>query len=338
MTTQLNFWRRLPRPVYVLAPMVGVTDAAYRRTFARYGKPDVMFTEFVSVDGICSPGQAGILRQLQLTEAERPLVAQLYGALPENFRVAARFVADLGFDGIDLNMGCPAKDVEKYGAGAALIKQPCLAREIIEAARDGAAGLPVSVKTRIGYRTSEIESWLAQLVAAGPAAITLHARTRNEMSKVPARWGVVRQAVELARALQPDDALRPLIIGNGDVDSLAAAAARVAETGCDGVMVGRGTFGNPWFFNRNVSRDGLPQEQILSVMLEHTALFLELFGNSRPFEVMKKHFKAYVGGFDGAARMRARLMAAEDFGEVEALVGDILRGLDAQAVEPVSAA
>jgi nifR3 family TIM-barrel protein len=323
MTRRANFWREQPRPLFVLAPMVGVTDAAFRRMFAQYGKPAAMWTEFVSVDGLCSRGRDSLLGELQFTDAERPMVAQLYGADPANFKEAARFVAGLGFDAIDINMGCPARDVEKHGAGSALIRDPALARRVVEAAKEGAGGLPVSVKTRIGYRVNEIETWLPQLMAAGPEAVIFHARTRNEMSKVPARWKVVARAVELAREIEPDAPRRPLILGNGDVKSLAEAQARVAETGCDGVMIGRGSFGNPWFFNRAVNRDDLPRETVLDVMLEHTALFLELFGETKRFEVMKKHYKAYVGGFEGAPQTRARLMAARDYAEV----AEIVRGI-----------
>ena len=323
MTSHANFWRQLNKPVFVLAPMVGVTDSAFRQVFAKYGKPDAMFTEFTSADGLCSPGRNAVLRQLERTAAEHPLVVQLHSSKPDNFREAARLVAELGFDGIDINMGCPAKEVEKFGAGAALIKKPQLAQEAVWACQDGSGGLPVSVKTRIGYRCNEIETWLPALLAAEPTAITLHARTREEASRVPARWDVVAQAVQIAGALVPDAARRPLILGNGDVDSLPGARARVAETGCDGVMIGRGCFGNPWLFDPAVVRAELPFPTVLDVMLEHTALWLSLYQGSRPFEMMKKHFKAYVGGFTGAPQVRAQLMAANDFAEVKAIVAGL---------------
>jgi nifR3 family TIM-barrel protein len=324
MTTHANFWRSLPRPVLVLAPMVGVTDAAFRRIIAKYGKPHVLWTEFISADGLCSPGRRHILRDLWKTEAERPIVCQLHSGKPENFRKAAAQIAELGFDGIDINMGCPAKEVEKHCAGAALIRQPRLAQECIAACQDGGGGLPVSVKTRIGYSANEADTWLAALLAARPAALIVHARTRDEMSRVPARWDVVAQTVSIARGLYPNADERPLVLGNGDVESLAAARTRASEAGADGVMIGRGIFGNPWLFNPDVERENLTQEEILSVMLEHTRLFLELYGSSRPFEMMKKHYKAYCGGFRGAAEVRAELMAANDYADVERIVGAVL--------------
>lgn len=315
-----GFWSSLPRPFFVLAPMSGVTDVAYRRIIACYGRPDVTWTEFVSANALVSPGRKGVIHDLWYSEAERPIVAQLYGAKPDNFRGAAQLCVELGFNGIDLNMGCPAKDVEKRGAGAALIRTPQLAREVIAATQDGAGALPVSVKTRIGYRCNEIDDWLGTLIEARPAAITIHARTRNEMSKVPARWDVVAQAVALAGSPSPD---RPYILGNGDVADLAQARERVAQTGCDGVMIGRGIFGNPWLFNQAVERDTLALRERLEVMLEHTALYIELLGGIKPLDLMKKHYKAYASGFDGVAELRARLMAANDYAEISAVVRSV---------------
>lgn len=314
-----GFWSNITRPCFVLAPMSGVTDAAYRRVIARYGKPDVTWTEFVAVDGLLSPGRWRLEPDLWFTEAERPIVAQIHGCRPDNFRIVAKQIVEMGFDGIDINMGCPAKDVERHGSGASLIKKPALAREIIAACIDGAGPLPVSLKTRIGYKTDETESWLAGMLDSGISALTIHARTRNEMSAVPARWDTVARVAQLARELIPDPALRPLIIGNGDVKSLAEAQARVDETGCDGVMIGRGIFGNPWFFNRAVERDELPLREVVDVMLEHTSLFIELLSEHKQLEVMKKHYKAYVNGFEGAPELRNQLMLARDFEEIKAL-------------------
>lgn len=314
-----GFWKELARPCFVLAPMVGVTDAAFRRIIARYGKPDVMWTEFISADGLCSRGRDALLHDLWFDDLERPILAQLYGGNPEKMREAARFCIELGYDGIDINMGCPDKTVEKHGAGSILIKRPQLAAELIEAAREGAGEHPVSVKTRIGYHDNQIEEWLATLIEAGPAVVTIHARTRDEMSKVPARWDVIERSAQLARELVPDDDRRPLILGNGDIRNLHDAREVSEETGCDGVMIGRGIFGNPWLFNREVERDDLPFEQIIEVMLEHTALYCELFGEIKPFEPMKKHYKAYVTGFRGAAELRDRLMQATDLAEVQLL-------------------
>ncbi len=320
---QFGFWSELPRPFFALAPMSAVTDAAFRRVIARCGRPDITWTEFVSADGLCSPGRARMMHDFWYTEAERPIVAQLFGARPEKFREAAKLVHELGFNGIDINMGCPAREVERRCAGAALINNHALARAIIEATRDGAGGLPVSVKTRIGYRNNQIDEWLAALIDADPAAITIHARTRDEASRVPARWDVVAHAAALARELRSDPATRPLIIGNGDVKDLAGGRDRVEESRCDGVMIGRGIFGNPWLFNRDVNRDDLPLREILEVLLEHTALYIELLGEIKPLELMKKHFKAYVSGFEGAAELRGRLMDAADYQQLSTIVQSV---------------
>jgi nifR3 family TIM-barrel protein len=333
-----GFWDNLTRPAVVLAPLAGVTDAAFRRVIARWGKPPAMWTEFVSADGLCSAGRDNILHDLWYSEAERPIVGQLVGGNPESFRQAARLLVELGFDGVDINMGCPVREVEKRKAGAALIRHPQLAAEIVAAAKDGAGHLPVSVKTRIGYRENEIEPWLTALIDAQPAAITIHARTRDEMSKVPARWDVVADAAALARRLCPDAAQRPLIIGNGDVATPADALRHAALSGCDGVMIGRGIFGNPWLFSTTVRKEDLPLAEVLDVLLEHTSMYVELLGARKPIELMKKHFKAYVHGFDGAAELRAALMATMDYDELKATIARLKSEASAwaRAAEPLA--
>lgn len=298
-----SFWEQLQRPFFIQAPMEDVTDAAFRRLIARMGKPDVMFTEFTSADGLILAPAAGkktLLKKLLFVEGERPIVAQLFSATPSRMEAAAMLCKELGFDGIDINMGCPDRSVEKSGCGAALIKNPENARALIRAAQK--AGLPVSVKTRIGYNKDELDTWLPQLLAENPVAITIHARTRKEMSDVPARWEHVKQAVEIRDRLGS----KALIVGNGDVKNLEEARARAAETGCDGVMLGRAIYGNPWLYAK---RDAppTPQERI-EALIEHIKLFDELLGDTANFATMKKHFKAYISGWDGAKDLRVRLM------------------------------
>ncbi len=315
-----SFWQTIKRPIFALAPMANVTDAAFRRIIARHGKPDVMWTEFVSCDGLCSAGRERLLPDFWFTSEERPIVAQIFGATPEHFYACAQLAQELGFDGIDINMGCPDRAVERQGAGAALINNPGLAAAIIRETKRGAGGLPVSVKTRIGYRANTLSTWLPQLLEAEPAAITIHARTRDEMSKAPAHWDAVAEAVEIVdRAYGgPRDASRPVILGNGDIETLDGAEERVRETGADGVMMGRGIFGNPWLFSR---RDRPPEvAERLRVLVEHTTLFEELFSGYKGYDVMKKHFKAYVHGFDGAKELRIALMGARNAAEVEKIV------------------
>jgi len=338
----------------MLAPMADVTDAAFRRLIVSRGKPDVVWTEFVSADGLCfadAAGRAKLLKDLIYTEAERPIVAQFFTSKPENMEQVAALAVELGFDGIDINMGCPDKSIEKQGAGAALIKTPKLAREIISAAKRGASGVPVSVKTRVGFNKSELEKWLPELLAEEPAAITIHARTRKEMSKVPARWEEVGRAVEIRNeflAMKKSAGhgdFETLIFGNGDVKNLTEAEEKVRQSGADGVMLGRAVFGNPWLFDRTRSKDkfdkrgdlvgintdivntgvagavnGISIKERLETLVEHTKLFEEILGDVKNFAIMKKHFKAYVNGWDGAKELRMKLMGAENFSEVEKII------------------
>lgn len=316
-----------------LAPMANVTDAAFRRIIAKYGKftrpdgmrgggPAVMFTEFVSADGLVSRGREHLLIDLLYSESERPIVAQLFSGNPEKMYEAAKLIKELRFDGLDINMGCPDRSIEKSGAGAALIKNPTLAREIIRAAKEGSQ-LPVSIKTRLGYNKDTLEEWLPELLTERPAAITLHARTRKEMSKVPARWERVTRAVEI----REDFKSKTLILGNGDVMSIAEAQKRAEETGADGVMLGRAIFGNPFLFARQKGDLGFTIYDLrkrLEVMVEHARLFEELLGKHKSFALMKKHFKAYVEGFAGAKELRMKLMEADSASEVENIVARFL--------------
>jgi len=317
-----NFWKNLEKPFFVLAPMADVTDAAFRRIIAKYGAPDVFWTEFVSADGLCSPGRKVLLLDLEFSRKERPIVAQLFTAHPDKMREAAALCQKLGFDGIDINMGCPDRSIEKQGAGAAMIKTPKIARAVIRAAREGAPKLPISVKTRIGWSKNEIATWIPEILEEGVSALTIHCRTRKELSLVPARWEHVREVVALRDRLAPDT----LVIGNGDVRDLLDAREKAREYGADGVMLGRAIFGNPWLFS------GLHGEQIvptvrekLEVCVEHTKLFEKLLGGIKNFAIMKKHYKAYVNGFDGAKELRIHLMECENAKEVGKRVKEFLK-------------
>lgn len=343
--TARNFWLTLPKPIMVLAPMADVTDPAFRVLIAKYGKPDVTWTEFVSADGLCSPGREHLLKDLAYTEAERPIVAQLFSSVPEKMEEAAWLVQELGFDGIDINMGCPDRAIERQGCGAAMIKDPQRAKEIIRAAKRGAPNISVSVKTRLGFNTDELETWLPALLEERPAVITIHARTRKEMSKVPAKWERVKRTVEIRDSLFGEDPQRPLIFGNGDVTDLKDAYEKVAQTGADGIMLGRAIFGNPWLFsneNREAQRPFSPfwhaessdhepisAEEIsrrLRMGVEHSKLFEHMLPH-KSFQIMKKHFKAYCTGWHGAKQLRIKLMEAKDVKEIEEIVESYLAEL-----------
>ena len=315
----MSFLHNLPRPFFIMAPMANVTDAAFRSIIAKYGKPDVMYTEFVSANGLMSPGREVLLKDLLYSQPERPIIAQLFTADPEKMHGAAKLIQELGFDGIDINMGCPDKNVMKQGAGACLIKNPTLARELMKAARAGAPNIPLSVKTRIGDTKNTLKDWLPELLAEKPEMVIVHGRTRKEMSKVPARWETIAEAVEIARGSGT------LIVGNGDVVDTADAKAKAEMTGCDGVMLGRAIFGNPWLFNtaKNISDISIPER--LGVMIEHSKLFMELLGDIKSFHIMRKHYKAYANGFDGAKELRIELMKTENVQEVEEIVKKFLQ-------------
>ncbi len=286
-----------------MAPMEDVTDAAFRQMFALHGKPHVTYTEFTSADGLVlapEPGKSKLLKKFLYSNNERPIVAQLFSASPERMEAAARLAQGMGFDGVDINMGCPDKAVEKQGCGAGLIKNPELAVELMRAVRRGAPNLPLSVKTRIGYNTDELERWVPQILAEEPVTLTLHLRTRKEMSDVPAHWERMRDAVALRDSLGS----KTLLVGNGDVRDLADARAKALETGCDGIMLGRAIFGNPWLFSEHIAT---PSERV-EALSEHLRIFESLLGTTTHYAVMKKHFKAYINGWDNAKELRVRLM------------------------------
>ncbi|MBI5400537.1 MAG: tRNA-dihydrouridine synthase [Candidatus Yonathbacteria bacterium] len=323
----LGFWANLPKPFFALAPMADVTDSAFRQMIAKHsrhgeagGGPDVFWTEFVSADGLCSPGREVLKRDLAFTEREHPIVAQIFGAHPEHMQKTAELIRELGFDGIDINMGCPDKSIEKQGAGSAHMKNPKLAQEVIRAVMAGAVNIPVSVKTRVGYNKENLDEWLGMILETKSAVITVHARTRRELSLVPANWDYVKRSVELARGTGT------LIMGNGDVMSLADGEAKAKATGADGVMIGRAIFGTPWFFDRARTVPPTLAEKF-EILIEHTHLYEKLLGDIKNFAIMKKHYKAYAHGFDGAKELRVHLMEAKNADEVEHIARAFLKSL-----------
>lgn len=359
----MSFWEKLPTPFLTVAPMADVTDVAFRRMLAKYsshrradgtiGGPDVMWTEFVSADGLLLAPESGrekLMADLKYCEEERPIVAQLFTRHVEHMEKISRLCLELGFDGVDINMGCPAGAIIDQGCGSAMIKTPDLAREVIRAAKAGAksetGGIPVSVKTRLGYNTDQVEDWIPVLLAENIDALTVHARTRKEMSKVPARMERLRRVVELRNEISP----KTKIIGNGDILSPEDGKAKALNFGLDGAMIGRALFGNPWFFHptkrlphrlinlptSGVDRDTLLQLDVenqsleyvtikerLDVLVEHSRLFVELLPH-KSFAIMKKHYKAYVGGWPGSADLRLKLMECDNVDAVAKVVDDYL--------------
>ena len=301
MKNPRGFWKELKRPIFCLAPMIDVTDAAFRQIIAGLGKPDVFFTEFVSCRGLFSPGRPKLMKLLKYDESQRPIAAQLFGREPEYFYKTAQMMQELKFDGIDINMGCPDKNICKQGSGAALIEEPELAKEIIRATQEGAGELPVSIKTRIGFKRRATEEWLSHLLETEPVAITAHLRTAKEMSKVAAHW----EEMAIASALFKDS--ETLLLGNGDLRDLNHARAMIEQYDIDGAMMGRAIFGNPWLFNKERSPESIPLEERLEVMQRHADTFVEVFGDEKNFLIMRKHLREHAAGYNGAKELRIAL-------------------------------
>lgn len=306
-----GFWDKLKKPIFALAPMMDVTDSAFRQIVAEQSSPSVMWTEFVSVAGLCSAGKDFLTKRfLRFKKKEQPLVAQLFGNNPNDFRRAAQIIRKLKFDGIDINMGCPEKKIVKEGSGAALLQSPQLARDIILATKEGAGDLPVSIKIRLGFTKIDWQDWLGVLLEAQPAVITIHGRTRKEMSKVLTHWDEIGKIVEFVRNKMPKGDW-PLIIGNGDIKTVAEAMQKIERYRLDGVMIGRAVIGNPWFFDHQKSIEQIPLSEKLKILLKHTKIFETTFPD-RHFAVIKKHYHAYIAGFIGAKKLRTDLMACDD--------------------------
>ncbi len=318
-----GFWKDLPRPFSVLAPMADVTDVPFRRIVAECGRPDVFYTEFVSAAGLTSAGHDKLIQNLSFLPSEKPIVAQFFGSDPKQFYTCATMARELGFDGIDINMGCPVGKIIKQGSGISLCKTPELAKEIIAATKEGAGNLPVSVKTRIGLGTIEIERWLGALLECDLPVLIIHLRTMKEMSKVPAHWELMPQIAAMAHARGT------LIVGNGDVMSHADILERHKQTGVDGVMVGRGIFHNPWLFNPVVDPLTVSPKERLELLIRHTRYFEEFWKDKNSFNVLKRFYKVYVSNWDGAKDLRVQLMETKNSAEVYAIVEPYLKTLEA---------
>ncbi len=308
MKEVLRNLKELDRPFSVLAPMEDVTDVVFREIVEKCGAPDLFFSEFTSVEGMFSPGADEVKMRLEKKESATPLFAQIWGIRPENYYRGAKEIVALGFDGIDLNMGCPVRKITKQGACSALIRNHKLAGEIIGAVKEGAGDLPVSVKTRVGFDVIDTENWIGFLLEQGLDMLTVHGRIASEMSSKPNNWDEVGKAVVLRDEIAPET----LIVGNGDVESLKHGREISERLGLDGFMIGRGVFNNPWVFNESVNIDDVTIEQRLGLLKEHVELFERTWGERKNFAIMKKFFKMYVKGFDGAGELRNSLMECRD--------------------------
>lgn len=303
----VNIWRSLPQPIFILAPMEDVTDTVFRRIVAGVGAPHLFFTEFAYVDGLVTKGRKAISRRFVHTDAEQPLIAQIWGLNPENFYTVAKQLAagEYGpFAGIDLNMGCPERNIVRRGACSGLIDHPDRAIEIIQATKAGAGGLPVSVKTRCGTTRWTTEAWAGLLLEQDLAALTIHGRIAREMSNFPARWEEIARVVSLRDAAGKET----LIIGNGDVASYRDGLEKAATYGVDGVMVGRGIFANLWFFNPAIDPAAVPLHERLALLAQHIRLWRATWEGQKNFESLKKFYKTYLAGLPDTADLQRALM------------------------------
>lgn len=315
-----NFWAELPKPFFILAPMEDVTDVVFRHVVKEAGAPDVFFTEFTNSDSFCHPdGIESVRGRLAFTEDEQPMVAHIWGDKPEFFREMSITLADMGFKGIDLNMGCPVPNVAERGKGSGLILRPEVAAELIEAAKAG--GLPVSVKTRLGFTdTAEMEEWISHLLKQDIANLSVHMRTRKEMSKVAAHWELIPRIVELRDEIAP----QTLITINGDILDRQMGLELAEKYGVDGLMIGRGIFKNPYAFEKE------PQEHSPKELIGLLRLQLDLqdkYAEQVPRSIVGLHrfFKIYVKGFPGANDLRVSLMNTKSTAEVREILADFER-------------
>lgn len=328
-----SFWQQISRPIIALAPMEDVTDTVFREVIRSVSSTEalnLLFTEFTSTDGLCNEiGRKNVSARLLVSDSEREwlnktntkLVAQIWGSDPEKFLKSAQLITEMGqFDGIDINMGCPVKKVVKNKSCSALINYPELAREIIVATKEG-THLPVSVKTRLGFNEVITEKWIGNLLDEHPAAITIHGRTQKMQSEGEAMWGEVGKAVRLRN----DRNSETLILGNGDVTSYDMAISHVQQYGVDGVMVGTGVFKNPWMFNQQSTE--ITMEMRISLLKKHIQLYDQFWGKTQNFNVLKRFFKIYLNGFEGASHWRDQLMHTKSCEEALFIVNLLIQSV-----------
>ncbi|SET80974.1 tRNA-dihydrouridine synthase [Salinibacillus kushneri] len=311
-----NFWRDLPRPFFILAPMEEVTDVVFRHVVSDAARPDVFFTEFTNTESYCHPkGQHSVRGRLTFTEDEQPIVAHIWGDKPEYFRQMSIGMAKEGFSGVDINMGCPVPNVVSNGKGCGLIRRPEVAAELIQAAKAG--GLPVSVKTRIGYtKVDEWRDWLTHLLKQDIVNLSIHLRTKKEMSDVDAHWELIPEIKKLRDEVAPDT----LLTINGDIPDRQTGLELAHRYGVDGVMIGRGIFKNPFAFEKESKDHG--SKELLNLLRLHLDLYDQYSEEleTRPFTSLQRFFKIYVREFPGASQLRNQLMNTKSTDEVREML------------------
>jgi len=315
-----QFWQQLPKPFTILAPMDGVTDVVFRQVVSEIGKPHVLVTEFAMTDGFVSAGKERILERLLIEPAQKPVIAQIWGANPEHFFQMSKELPALGFAGIDINMGCPDRTVIKGGACSALIKNHRLAGEIIQAVKEGAGDLPVSVKTRIGFDRANYEEWVTFLLEQKIDALTVHLRTVKELSKVPAHWELMPSIKKIRDEVAPET----MLMGNGDIMSMSEIREKFEACAIDGFMVGRGIFSNPWFFNEDIKLDKISIQEKIDLFQHHIDLFKARWGGTKNFANLKKFAKTYLNNFPESSKLREDLMLSKSIDELQYILRNFL--------------
>ncbi|OGH12256.1 MAG: hypothetical protein A2857_00625 [Candidatus Levybacteria bacterium RIFCSPHIGHO2_01_FULL_36_15] len=321
-----NIWQsRLggTKPILIQAPMEGVTDTVFRQVISKCGKPDLFFTEFTNVSGLISEkGHDSVAKRLKFSPLEKPIIAQVWGNNPQDYEKAAKLIIHMGFDGIDINMGCPDRKVVKKGSCSGLINNPKLASEIIKMTKKGAGGnLPVSVKTRLGYNKIQTEEWIGFLLKFDLDAITIHGRFSRQMSRGDADWEEIGKAVRLRDKTKS----KTLIIGNGDIKTIQEAQEKYEKYLVDGVMIGRAIFKNIFLFDKNIDSEKVKPKEKLQLLLDHLALWKKTWGDAKNFSDMKKFYKIYVSGFPEASDFRNKLVQINSIEEAISTVSGYIK-------------
>ncbi len=312
-----NILASLPKPFFALAPMDDVTDTVFRQIVASLAPPDLFFTEFVNVDGLQSPGRDKILPKLRFTQSEQPIVAQVWGKTPENYYKTTKDLIKMGYDGVDINMGCPDRAVIKNGCCSALIDNRDLAGEIIHSVKKASQGLfPVSVKTRVGFTTIDL-TWIEFLLSHKLNMLTVHLRTTKDMSKVPARWDLMPEIVAMRNAIAPTT----LLVGNGDVLTHRQGEELAKKYNLDGIMIGRGIFNDPKAFMPYSDWDVATKAEKLAIYRRHIELFAKTWqNNERRIPTLNKFCKVYIQNFEGAKELREQLMNCKTISQLRSVL------------------
>ena len=313
----MNIYRSFEKPVISLAPMEDVTDTVFRQIVASIKRPDIFYTEFVNVDGVNSQGRDRVIQRLEYDKSEKPIIAQLWGINPDNYFYVSNFVKNLGFDGIDINMGCSVKKVvSKYNGSGMIIADRGYVKEVIDSVKEGAQGLPISVKTRLGWDDYDLD-WIKFLLEQDLDALTIHCRTAIGFRSKKVMWSRITPCVDLRDELGK----KTLIFGNGEIQSIKQAKGYAEKFKVDGVMIGRAAIANPWIFRGD---DGVPILESYEMFKRHILLFKDTWGDKKDFNMLKKFVKTYVYGFSGSQELRKELMDAKSIDELLKKVSDLI--------------